>query len=88
MVALSAFVVTNALTGAAPTARVLVAARHFCRAVAGGLVLPQSSAMIRDLRGAERGRPSGILGAVIGLSTAAGPVVAGLILTTSTGTEG
>ena len=52
------------------------------------MVLPENSGLIQDLfRGAERGRAFGIFGAVIGLSTATGPVVGGLILSTSSSTE-
>ncbi len=80
LIALSAFVVTSALSGAAPTAGLLVGAR-LLQGVAGGMLIPQSSGLIQELfRGAERGRAFGILGATIGLSTAVGPVVGGLIL--------
>jgi EmrB/QacA subfamily drug resistance transporter len=88
LIALSAFVVTSALSGAAPTVELLIAAR-LLQGVAGGMVLPQNSGLIQDLvRGAERGRAFGIFGAAVGLSTATGPVVGGLILTTFTGTDG
>jgi len=88
LIALSAFVVTSALSGAAPTAWLLVSAR-LLQGVAGGMLAPQNSALIQDLfRGAERGRAFGILGATIGLSTAAGPVVGGLILAAFTGPDG
>jgi MFS family permease len=39
-------------------------------------------------RGAERGRAFGILGATVGLATAAGPVAGGLILAAATGPDG
>jgi EmrB/QacA subfamily drug resistance transporter len=88
LIALPAFVVTSALTGAAPTAGLLIAAR-LVQGIAGGMVLPQNSALIQDLfRGAERGRAFGLMGAMIGLSTAAGPVVGGLLLATFTGSDG
>jgi EmrB/QacA subfamily drug resistance transporter len=88
LIALSAFVVTSALSGAAPTAWLLVSAR-LLQGVAGGMLAPQNSALIQDLfRGAERGKAFGILGATIGLSTAAGPVVGGLILAAFTGPDG
>jgi MFS family permease len=45
------------------------------------MVTPQNGGLIQDLfRGAERGRAFGLLGATIGLSTAAGPVIGGFIL--------
>ncbi len=88
LIALSAFVVTSALTGVAPTIGLLIAAR-LLQGVAGGMLMPQNSGLIQDLfRGAERGRAFGILGATIGLATAAGPVVGGLILAVFTGPDG
>jgi EmrB/QacA subfamily drug resistance transporter len=87
LIALSAFVVTSALTGAAPSAGLLIAAR-LVQGVAGGMLVPQNSGLIQDLfRGAERGRAFGIMGATVGLSTAAGPVIGGLILTAVTGPD-
>jgi EmrB/QacA subfamily drug resistance transporter len=80
LMALSTFVVTSALTGAAQTTGWLLAAR-LLQGVAGGMLIPQNVGLIQDLfRGAERGRAFGVLGSVVGLSTAIGPVVGGLIL--------
>jgi EmrB/QacA subfamily drug resistance transporter len=88
LIALSAFVATSALSGAAPTAELLVGAR-LLQGVAGGMLVPQNSGLIQELfRGAERGRAFGILGATIGLATAAGPVIGGLILAAFTGPDG
>jgi len=88
LMALSAFVVTSAVTGAAPTAGLLIVAR-LVQGVAGGLLIPQNSALIQELfRGSERGRAFGILGGTVGLATAAGPVVGGLILGVATGADG
>jgi len=87
LIALSAFVVTSALTGAAPTTGLLIAAR-LLQGVAGGMLIPQSSGLIQELfRGTERGRAFGILGATVGLSTASGPVIGGFILTAFTGPD-
>jgi EmrB/QacA subfamily drug resistance transporter len=87
LIALSAFVVTSALTGAAPSIGLLIAAR-LLQGVAGGMLLPQNSGLIQELfRGPERGRAFGILGAMVGLATAAGPVVGGLILTVVSGPD-
>jgi EmrB/QacA subfamily drug resistance transporter len=87
MIALAAFVVTSSLTGAAPNADLLIAAR-LVQGVAGGLLLPQNSGLIQQMfRGAERGRAFGILGATVGLATAAGPVAGGLILAAATGPD-
>jgi EmrB/QacA subfamily drug resistance transporter len=88
LIALSAFVVTSALSGAAPTSGLLIAAR-LLQGVAGGMLLPQSSGLIQELfGGAERGRAFGFLGATVGLATAAGPVIGGLLLAAFAGPEG
>jgi len=88
LIALSAFVVTSALSGAAPTIGLLIAAR-LLQGVAAGVLTPQNSGLIQEMfRGAERGRAFGILGATIGLATAAGPVIGGLILAAFTGPDG
>jgi EmrB/QacA subfamily drug resistance transporter len=80
LIALAAFVATSSLTGAATTPELLIAAR-LLQGVAGGMLIPQNSGLIQELfQGAERGRAFGILGATVGLATAAGPVVGGLIL--------
>ena len=88
LIALSAFVVTSALSGAAPTTGLLIAAR-LLQGVAGGMLIPQNSGLIQELfGGAERGRAFGFLGATVGLATAAGPVIGGLILATFAGPDG
>ena len=87
LIGLSAFVVTSALTGAAPTAGLLIAAR-LLQGVAGGMLIPQNSGLIQEIfEGAERGRAFGILGATVGFATAAGPVIGGLILAAFTGPD-
>jgi EmrB/QacA subfamily drug resistance transporter len=88
LIALASFVVTSALTGAAPTTGLLIAAR-LLQGIAGGMLAPQNSGLIQELfRGAERGRAFGILGATIGLATAAGPIAGGLILAAFPGPDG
>jgi EmrB/QacA subfamily drug resistance transporter len=87
LIALAAFVVTSALTGAAPSIGLLITAR-LLQGVAGGMLIPQNSGLIQELfRGAERGRAFGVLGATVGLATAAGPVVGGLILAAVSGPD-
>jgi EmrB/QacA subfamily drug resistance transporter len=81
LIALTAFVLTSAAAGAAPTEALLVTAR-LAQGLAAGMLTPQNSGLIQDLfRGAERGRAFGMLGSTIGISTAAGPVIGGLIIT-------
>lgn len=88
LIALTAFIATSALSGAAPSAEWLVVAR-LLQGVAGGMLVPQNSGLIQDLfRGAERGRAFGILGATVGLATATGPVAGGLILAATGGADG
>lgn len=87
MIALAAFVLTSALTGAAPTIGLLIAAR-LLQGVTGGMLVPQNSGLIQELfQGAERGKAFGILGATVGLATATGPVVGGLIITLIAGPD-
>ncbi len=80
MMALAGFVLTSALAGAAPTMALLVTAR-LLQGASAGLLTPQSSGLIQNLfHGAERGRAFGLFGATIGISTAVGPVLGGLII--------
>ena len=88
LVALTGFVLTSALCGAAPSAGLLVAAR-LLQGLVAGLLTPQNSGLIQVLfRGAERGTAFGIFGATVGLSTAVGPVLGGFILTVAGEQEG
>jgi EmrB/QacA subfamily drug resistance transporter len=80
IVALAAFILTSALAGAAPTMALLVAAR-LLQGASAGLLTPQSSGLIQNMfHGAERGRAFGLLGSTIGISSAIGPVLGGLII--------
>ncbi|MFR9674458.1 MFS transporter [Streptomyces sp. TR06-5] len=80
MTGLALFGTASALCGAARTPTWLVTARLF-QGLAGGLVAPQVSALIQQLfRGAERAKAFGMFGAVVGLSTAVGPVLGGVII--------
>ncbi|WP_307796338.1 MFS transporter [Amycolatopsis sp. 195334CR] len=78
--ALTAFVLTSALAGFAPTEVLLILAR-LLQGMAGGLLTPQNTGLIQELfAGPERGRAFGMFGATVGLSTAVGPVLGGVIL--------
>ncbi|HVH21799.1 MAG TPA: MFS transporter, partial [Pseudonocardia sp.] len=80
LAALGAFVMFSALVGAAPTTELLIAAR-LAQGMAAGALAPQNSALIQQMfHGAERGRAFGLFGATVGISTAVGPVVGGVIL--------
>ena len=88
LIGLAGFVLSSAAAGAAPTVGFLIAAR-LVQGLAAGCLAPQNSALIQQLfRGAERGRAFGMFGATIGVSTAAGPVVGGLILALAEGPSG
>jgi EmrB/QacA subfamily drug resistance transporter len=80
LIALSAFIVTSAAAGLAPNEFALIGAR-LVQGVAAGLLTPQNTGLIQQMfRGAERGRAFGLFGSTVGVSTAAGPVIGGLIL--------
>jgi EmrB/QacA subfamily drug resistance transporter len=77
---LALFTVMSVLCGAAPSPLWLVIAR-LLQGAAGGLMNPQVIGLIQQLfRGKERGTAFGYYGGVIGLSTAVGPVVGGLLI--------
>ncbi len=74
------FTVSSVLAGLAPNQETLVAAR-LLQGVGGGMLNPQVSALIQQLfRGAERGRAFGMFGTTVGISTAVGPILGGLII--------
>jgi EmrB/QacA subfamily drug resistance transporter len=80
VIALAGFVLTSALAGAAPSIELLIAAR-LLQGASAGMLTPQSSGLIQNMfSGAERGRAFGLLGATIGISTAVGPILGGLII--------
>ncbi|WP_407639622.1 MFS transporter [Actinacidiphila guanduensis] len=77
---LALFTATSALAGAAQNEGWLVGAR-LLQGVAGGILVPQVSGFIQQMfQGAERGRAFGLLGATIGVSTAVGPLLGGLLI--------
>ncbi|MER7442948.1 MFS transporter [Micromonospora avicenniae] len=74
------FTITSALAGLAPSPTWLVIAR-LLQGAAAGIVNPQVTGVIQELfRGPERARPFGLLGATIGVSTAVGPLLGGLLI--------
>ncbi|MFE1291022.1 MFS transporter [Streptomyces sp. NPDC058751] len=88
LLALAAFVLCSAAAGAAPTITLLIVAR-LAQGMAAGCLAPQNSALVQQMfRGAERGRAFGLFGATVGISSAVGPVVGGLILMLADGPQG
>jgi EmrB/QacA subfamily drug resistance transporter len=86
VVALGLFTLASAACGAAPTALLLVIAR-FLQGFAGGTLTPQISALIQELfDGRERGRAFGWFGTIVGVSTAIGPLLGGVLIS-AFGTE-
>jgi EmrB/QacA subfamily drug resistance transporter len=79
-VGVGGFAVTSLLSGLAPSAHVLIAARVL-QGLFGGLVNPQVSGLVQQMfRGAERGRAFGVLGTTVGVGTAIGPLVGGALI--------
>jgi EmrB/QacA subfamily drug resistance transporter len=74
------FTLASLACGFAPNDGTLIAAR-LLQGAAGGVLTPQVSGLIQQLfRGRERAKAFGLLGASIGLSTAVGPLLGGLII--------
>jgi EmrB/QacA subfamily drug resistance transporter len=74
------FTLSSAAAGLATSALWLVLAR-LVQGAAAGVVNPQVSGLIQQLFSPrERGRPFGLLGATIGISTAVGPLLGGLLI--------
>ncbi|MEE1816672.1 MFS transporter [Streptomyces sp. NPDC090082] len=88
MVGLALFTLASASCGAAQSSLWLVISR-LAQGAAGGLVSPQISALIQQMfRGAERGRAFGMFGTVVGVSTAVGPLLGGLLIQAAGAEEG
>jgi EmrB/QacA subfamily drug resistance transporter len=80
LIGIGAFVVFSAAVGFAPNPRVLVAGRVL-QGLAGGLLNPQVSGLVQQLFPRwERGRAFGVIGTAVGVATATGPVLGGVIL--------
>ncbi|MFB4318600.1 MFS transporter [Actinomadura sp. 21ATH] len=80
MSGLALFIASSALAGLAPAMGWLIFAR-LLQGAAGGVLNPQIAGLIQQLfRGAERGRAFGALGSVIGIATAAGPLLGGVLI--------
>ncbi len=80
MTGVALFALASAACGAAPSATFLVLAR-VVQGFAGGLITPQISGFIQTLfQGEERGKAFGYFGTMIGVSTAIGPLLGGVLI--------
>jgi EmrB/QacA subfamily drug resistance transporter len=80
IVGVAGFVVTSALSGISPNGGLLITARVL-QGLAGGLINPQVSGLVQQMfHGRDRGRAFGVIGTVVALGTALGPVVGGLLI--------
>ncbi|MFJ1747607.1 MFS transporter [Streptomyces sp. NPDC088116] len=88
MAGLALFTLSSAACGAAQSSVWLVVAR-LVQGLAGGMVAPQISALIQQMfSGRERGRAFGMFGTVVGVSTAVGPLLGGLLIEAAGAREG
>ena len=80
IIGLSLFTVTSIVCAMAPTTEVLLAGR-LVQGLAAGIQMPQVIGAIQQLfTGKERGRAFGLFGATIGIATAFGPTLGGLMI--------
>ncbi|WP_353807147.1 MFS transporter [Agromyces sp. SYSU T00194] len=80
VVGLSLFTLTSLACALAPSAGWLLVFRML-QGVAAGIQMPQVLGLIQQLfQGPERGRAFGLFGAMIGVTTAIGPTLGGLII--------
>lgn len=80
MVGVALFTASSALAGAAPNAALISLAR-VAQGFGGGMIAPQVTGFIQNLfAGRERARAFALFGAVVGVSTAVGPLLGGLLV--------
>src|SRR5699024_7288609 len=80
LIGMAGFVVASVAAGAAPSALTLNAARAL-QGFLGGLMFPQVLSIIQVTFPPEmRGRAFGVFGAAIGVATALGPLLGGLLI--------
>jgi len=88
IVGLSLFTLTSLVCALAPNTTVLLVAR-LIQGVAAGIQMPQVLGLIQQLfQGKERGRAFGLFGATIGVATAFGPTLGGLMIALGGPTDG
>lgn len=88
IVGLSLFLLTSLACALAPNSELLLVFR-LLQGVAAGIQMPQVVGLIQQLfSGAERGRAFGLFGATIGIATAFGPTLGGLLIALGGETDG
>ncbi len=88
LVGLSLFLVTSLACALAPNTTVLLVAR-LLQGVAAGIQMPQVLGLVQQLfQGKERGRAFGLFGATVGIATAFGPTLGGLLIAVGGDTDG
>ncbi len=88
VVGLSLFLVTSLACALAPNGTLLLVFR-LLQGVAAGIQMPQVVGLLQQLfSGAERGRAFGLFGATIGIATAFGPTLGGLLIALGGETDG
>ncbi|WOF21739.1 MFS transporter [Microbacterium betulae] len=88
VIGLALFIVASAACALAGNVWVLLAGR-LLQGVAAGTLMPQVMGTIQQLfPGEERGKAFGLFGAMIGLSTAFGPTIGGLLIAVGGETDG
>lgn len=81
LLGLAGFTLSSLACGFAPSALVLTVLR-LIQGVFAGIMNPQISALIQELfRGGERARAFGVFGMTVGVSTAIGPLLGGILVT-------
>lgn len=80
VIGLISFTLASVFCAIAPSIQMLVIGR-ILQGVAAGIQMPQVLGLIQQLfQGKERGKAFGLFGAIIGLSTAFGPTLGGLLI--------
>ncbi|MCS5715611.1 MFS transporter [Herbiconiux sp. CPCC 205716] len=88
IIGLSAFTLSSVACAIAPDINTLVIAR-IVQGVAAGIQMPQVLGLVQQLfQGEERGRAFGLFGATIGVATAFGPTLGGLLIAVGGPTDG
>lgn len=88
VIGLSAFTASSLVCAIAPSIEVLVIGR-IVQGLAAGVQMPQVLGLVQQLfQGPARGRAFGIFGAIIGVSTAFGPTLGGLLIAIGGPTDG